>query len=332
MSCLPSGLESSAVQPGVPGKGFHLEPDRRLADYTTFNLGGSCTRLFTCTTPEALRNLLGILDKAKASYLLMGSGSNILVSDEGIDRTVIRYVTKSPVIQHEPKREQCEVSASTLLDQLVCFTVDHGLEGLVFCSGIPGTVGGAIVGNAGAWGQQIADALESVQLMDPLGHTQWVGAHKLGFGYRCSGLMDSTQVVAAARFRLRSGDRRQLETQRKELLAERAKRHPDPSRTPCVGSFFRNIEPTSAAGRRQSAGWFLEQAGAKDLFVGGARVFERHANIIIKSSECSAQHVYDLSRKMADVVRHTFGIQLEREVRLLGRFYHGLDPAPPSFY
>jgi len=188
------------------------------------------------------------------------------------------------------------------------------------CTGIPGTVAGAIVGNAGAWGGQVSDVLESVMLMDRSGNLTEADPSTLAFSYRHSNLKERNDVVVSAVFRISKGDRGALEDERESILVRRAERHPNLSHEPCIGSIFRNIEPTSAADRRQAAGWFLEQAGAKEMKEGGAKVFARHANIIVKCDDCSSQNVRDLAARMAEAVREKFGINLVREVRYLGRF------------
>ena len=130
----------------------------KLADYTTFRLGGSCRALITCQTPYQLETVVERLLERQISFLLIGGGSNLLVSDQGIDSVVVRYIA-SPLIG------SCEgykitVSGSSLLDALVKFALEYSLEGLNYASGIPGTVGGAIVGNAGAFGEQVGGVLE----------------------------------------------------------------------------------------------------------------------------------------------------------------------------
>jgi UDP-N-acetylmuramate dehydrogenase len=205
-----------------------------------------------------------------------------------------------------------------MLDDLAAFAVAQGLEGLVCCTGIPGTVGGAIAGNAGAFGEQIGDRLVSVDLLDRKGGLRTVKPEELGFAYRRSRLQETSDVVVSARLQLGSADRDALARRRREILEIRASKHPDWHATPTAGSFFKNIEPTSKAERRQAAGWFLEQAGAKELRIGGARVYEKHANIIIADAGCKASDVLALSQMMAKSVREKFGFDLQREVRLVG--------------
>lgn len=289
-----------------------------LRDFTTFRLGGPCPCLVSCTTPRQLEVAVGEFAAAGRKFLLIGGGSNLLVSDEGLDAGIIRYYSEEPAIRCHG--DVLEVDGATLLDDLAVFAVEHGLDGLVYASGIPGTVGGAIAGNAGAFGQQIGDRVESVLLVDPSGRKQWQAGKSLGFAYRHSRLQDSGEILVTAILRLPPGDAAELKKQRAAILQQRREKHPDWRKQPTAGSFFKNIEPTSAAERRQAAGWFLEQAGAKSLRVGGARLFEKHANIIVAEHGCTAQDVKDLSKRMAAAVKAKFGFDLSPEVRVIGRF------------
>lgn len=298
--------------------GFDVRGKASLRDFTTFRLGGPCRCLIPCETPRQLETAVGALSAAGEKFLLIGGGSNLLVSDDGLDVTILRYYSENPAIRHHG--DVLEVDAAARLDDLALFAVEHGLDGLVYASGIPGTVGGAIAGNAGAFGQQIGDRMESVLLMEHTGRKRWQNGKNLGFAYRRSRLQDDGEIVVTAVLKLQPGDPAELKKQRNEILDLRRQKHPNWRKQPTAGSFFKNIEPTSAAERRQAAGWFLEQAGVKSMRVGGARIFEKHANIIVTEGECKAQDVVDLSRQMAAAVKAKFGFDLTPEVRMLGRF------------
>ena len=298
--------------------GVDLREKAVLRDFTTFRLGGPCRCLIACETSRQLEAAVGELAAAGEKFLLIGGGSNLLVSDDGLDVAIIRYYSEKPAVHRHG--DVLEVDCAMLLDDLALFTVEHGLDGLVYASGIPGTVGGAIAGNAGAFGKQIGDRTESVLLMDHTGRKRWTSGRNLGFAYRHSRLQNDGEIVVTAVLKLEPGDPAELKKQRAEILDLRRQKHPDWRKQPTAGSFFKNIEPTSAADRRQAAGWFLEQAGAKSMRVGGARIFEKHANIIVTEGDCKAQDVLDLSRQMVAAVKAKFGFDLTPEVRMLGRF------------
>lgn len=292
------------------------QPGPKLSAYTTFRLGGVCRGLTTCSTRADLRRALEALNEVGEDFLLIGGGSNLLVSDAGIDQQVIRFHSDKPLVARQGN--ELVVQASTRLDDLANFAVQEGLDGLICCTGIPGTVGGAIAGNAGAFGEQIGDRIVSVSVMNRAGQERELTPDELGFGYRTSRIPASGMIVVSARVRLKPGERNRLRMRRQEILALRAAKHPDWQRIPTAGSFFKNIEPTSSAERRQAAGWFLEQAGAMALRVGGAHPYEKHANIIVADRGCTAKDVWELSLRMAALVQQQFSITLRREVRLVG--------------
>jgi UDP-N-acetylmuramate dehydrogenase len=294
-------------------------PKARLSDYTTFKLGGCCSVLLDCPDAESLAKTAALLHAAAIDFIVIGQGSNLLVSDEGLEQVVLRYCAEeAPCVTVQGN--YVTVSGHTLFDDLARITIEQGVGDLSFCSGIPGTVGGAIVGNAGAFGKQIGDVVASVVLLDAEGKQREVNGKDLGFEYRTSRLKETGDVVLSAVLRLQSEDVETMASERERILALRRSKHPDWKVMPCAGSVFRNIEPTSAAERRQAAGWFLEEAGAKDFQVGGAHLFDRHANIIIADSDATAMDVFQLTEKMIAAVEVKFGFKLEREVKLLGKF------------
>ena len=290
-----------------------------LRNYTTFRLGGPCPALIDCPDAESLSASARLLVEHGVPLMVIGQGSNLLVSDEGLDAVVLRYCSEDvPCISFDGARVR--VSGSTLLDDLARITIENSMGDLSFCSGIPGTVGGAIAGNAGAFGKQIGDVVESVRLMKLDGTLKVADADALQFAYRSSVLKETGAVVLDAVLKLKVEDRDAMLAERERILELRSTKHPDWKTQPCAGSVFRNIEPTSAAERRQAAGWFLEEAGAKTFRVGEAHLFERHANIIIAEEGASARDVFELSEKMISAVRECFGFDLVREIKLIGRF------------
>lgn len=290
----------------------------QLSKYTTFQLGGACRGLWHCRTPEELQSVIRYLHENSLPFILIGGGSNLVVSDQGIDAFVIRYFTDTPFIHQDGHR--FTVSGSVWLDEFAFLMAAKGFSGINYCSGIPGTVGGAVVGNAGAFGQQVGDVISSVQLLDPQGNLCSVKPKDLDFSYRSSRLKSSQDIVSSVEFSFEPGDAGELLKEREDILKLRAQKHPDITQNPCAGSFFRNVEPTSKAGKRQAAGWFLEQSGGKELSCGGAQIYEKHANIIVKADGCKSQDVFDLAAKMQGCVKERFNLDLKREVRFVGKF------------
>jgi len=304
MSC-PAGLQESGAQ--VIEKAL-------LSNFTTFRLGGPAPWLADCPSLDSFKTCWQL--SRDANPILIGGGSNLLIQDAGVDRPVIRYVEAAPVLKWSGS--QVTIHAGSNLDEVARITAGQGFDGLVMCSGIPGTVGGATAGNAGAFGEQIGDRIVEAELMDAQGRIFSVPREQLGFAYRRSDLQQRREAILRITVALSPGDRDALLARRKDILELRASKHPDWHKTPTAGSFFKNIEPTSKAGKRQAAGFYLEQAGALSMRVGGARTFDRHANIIITEPGATAADVMQLSQMMADAVKQKFGLDLEREVKMIG--------------
>jgi UDP-N-acetylmuramate dehydrogenase len=266
---------------------------------------------------SALVEAVKQLHKNQISFRVMGQGSNLLVADAGVDFSVIRFCSDEPNLQIEGT--EVWVAGNMLLNDLANQTIDAGVGDLSFCCGIPGTVAGAIVGNAGAFGRQIGDVVKSVRLLSREGGIREVAGAELGFAYRRSILKQSNEILLDARLKLEVCDRSEMKAEQDRIMQLRRSKHPDWHTMPCAGSIFKNIEPTSAADRRQAAGWFLEAAGARDFSVGKAHLFEKHANIIIADAGATAQDVLELMERMVAAVQEQFGFRLERELTFWGR-------------
>jgi UDP-N-acetylmuramate dehydrogenase len=298
---------------------FDVIPDAVLSDYTSFQVGGRTPALIQCGTLNDLVETICYLNQKQLSFLVIGQGTNLLVSDKGVDQIIVRFCNEedSSIKQVD---EIITVGGEILLDQLVVRSIELGLGDLGYLSGIPGTVGGAIVGNAGAFGEQIGDVLQRAELLSYTGIRRWVSHDELRFAYRSSALKESEEILLQAELKVTQVDKVDAEKRRNEILKLRREKHPNWKTEPCAGSVFRNIEPTSSAGRRQAAGWFLEEAGAKLFSQGNASIYARHANIIIAEAGASATDVYRLSEKMKQAVKETFNLNLHREIRLVGEF------------
>jgi len=299
---------------------LNVSEDKPLSKYTTFRLGGPCPLFIDGADAEDLTEIIRRLNQNEMPFLVIGQGSNLVVSDAGLDCAVIRFCSENPKIQVDGNR--VVVSGDTLLDDLVVFTIEKEVGDLSFCSGIPGTVGGGIAGNAGAFGRQMGDHLVSAEILGLNGAVRTVKPDELNFSYRHSNLKETGEIVLSAIFELPLENKEIMRRERERIVQFRKEHHPDWRQTPCAGSVFRNIEPSSAAERRQAAGFFLEEAGAKTMQVGGAHIFEKHANMIIGDDNCTAQNVWELSEQMKQAVQQKFDLELIREIRFLGHFRH----------
>ena len=338
-----------------------VNENQPLSECTTFRLGGPCPLLIDNPSADQLPTLIQKLNEQKMPFLVIGQGSNLIISDHGLDCAVIRFCSETPNIQAAyrnsnsathpglrpplQRRGTCEipsiggvperrggslgssktsrfikVSGDTLLDSLALFTIENETGDLSFCSGIPGTVGGGIAGNAGAFGRQMGDHLISAEILGLDGCVRTAMPDEMDFSYRHSRLKETGEIVLSAIFELPFENKENMRRERERIMNFRKESHPDWHDTPCAGSVFRNIEPTSAVERRKSAGYFLEEAGAKSMQVGDAHIFEKHANMIIGGEGCTAQNVWDLSEQMKQAVQQKFDMELIREVRFLGKF------------
>lgn len=283
-----------------------------LAGYTTLGIGGPAELLAEVGLVEDLTEIVGAARMSGLPLTILGEGSNLLISDDGLPGLVV--VNRCRRIWKDGDAVIAEAGAK--LNDLVDFSIDRGLAGLAQMAGIPGTVGGAVIGNAGAYGQSISSVLSSVILLGKTGAVYDQKPEDLGFGYRTSRLKTSTDIVLRADFRLDAGSAAQLRRSADEILAKREAKLP--SRDKCAGSYFKNIKDPTAPYGKLPAGKLLEEAGAKAFRVGQAAVSSRHANVIVNLGGATAVDVRKLAEKMKSAVRAKFGIELEAEVRFLG--------------
>ncbi|NLI78200.1 MAG: UDP-N-acetylmuramate dehydrogenase [Candidatus Riflebacteria bacterium] len=294
------------IRPGIP-----------LREFTTFRIGGKAELFLEVHTEAELAEAVALAQAEGLPWFLLGGGSNLVVSDQGMPGLVIRNLTAdSEVVDAE--RLSIRISSGRRLGALVELAAGHGLTGLEPMTGIPGTVGGAIYGNAGAYGRSIADLLVAATLLDPAtGRIFEVAPEFFRFAYRTSRLKTDPHIILNATFRLSRGETSAIRAQMEDVLAQRHAKHP-PVGIGSAGSFFKNLPPAPGETRRRPAGEVLEKAGAKQMAVGGASVFHKHANFIVNYGEASAADVRALAARLKEKVQALFGIGLEEEVLYIG--------------
>jgi UDP-N-acetylmuramate dehydrogenase len=287
--------------------GLPLREKVGLDQFSSFKIGGPADLFFEARTEDDLKQAVAVAARERFPFYVIGGGTNILFDDEGYHGLIIRNRAEGLA--------DCEglvtVASGTGLSSLLQYSLTRGLVGLEFMAGIPGTVGGALAGNAGAFGRSIGDLLEEAVLADPAGGERRLARQDLGFGYRTSSLQKSHAVVLRAVIEAAPGDRKISEARIKDYLEKRRTKHP-PWATACAGSYFKN--PCSPAGEKVAAGRLLEQAGAKGLAVGGAAVYEGHCNFIVNMGSARARDVLQLAEEMKKRVFGMSGIRLEEEV------------------
>lgn len=300
--------------------GDRWQADVPLAPLTTFKVGGPAEFLADISSEAELRALVREASDAGIPVTPLGGGSNVLVADEGIRGVVVRLrLTDIERVD----RETVRAGAGVTINGLVRWTIGRGLAGLEAWAGTPGTVGGAIRGNAHWGGQDIATRVRSVTLAARDGSIVDVPRDEMGFAYDRSRIIDTGEIVVAASFAVAEGNVEELRARARASLHYR--KQTQPLAMPSAGCIFQNPSPDDAvpAGIPRSAGALIDRAGLKGLRIGGARISERHANFIVNDGGATADDIRQLIERARDEVRRRFGVELRDEVVCLGTFRHG---------
>lgn len=295
----------------LPGTDCPVSSQVPLANLTSFRVGGPAEWY---VAPRQIEDLQASFEWAKSQGLpltLLGAGSNLLISDRGLPGLVIctRHLRHT---YFDETTGQVAVGAGESIARLAWQAADKGWQGLEWAVGIPGTVGGAVVMNAGAHNNCAADILVRVQTLSPDGIVEELTPQDLGFSYRTSMLQGGNRLVTQAIFQLKPGaDAAQVRQITTRHLEQR--RRSQPYHLPSCGSVFRN--PDS-----RPAGWLIEQLGLKGYKIGNAQVAERHANFILNCGGAKANDIFQLIRHVQQQVEQHWSLCLEPEVRILGEF------------
>ncbi len=292
--------------------GLKVKTDEPLARYTTMKIGGPADYFLDVDARPALAAALKVLSAHGAPFHLLGKGSNVLVSDRGVRGAVIRLGEdfKRAVWREEGGRAFVEVGAACAMTQLVREAARRGFGGLEFAEGIPGSVGGALYMNAGAYGSEMEKIVERFEGATPSGEAVAFARDQMVFSYRDSHLPPGT-VVTAVTMRLEKKDANEVSTKVREMVARR--KASQPAGFPNSGSMFRN-PPGDFAGR------LIEAAGWKGRRLGQAQISDRHANFIVNHGGAAAADVKALMDGAREAVKEKFGIELAPEVRFLGEW------------
>ncbi len=272
-------------------------------------MGGEARFLADVSGADSLMAAIEFAREHQLPYFILGRGSNVVFSDAGFDGLVIRVVSKSSFHFSE---NSCEVFAGCSLSALARETIQYGFSGIHLLSGIPGTIGGAVYMNAGAYGQEVSSCIREVRSFDPeTENTVSRSREECGFGYRESLFQKNKEIILSVTFQFQNGNPEVLKEEAAKVMKERKEKQP--LEFPNAGSAFKR----PAAG---FPGALIEAAGLKGFAVGGAQVSEKHANFIINTGSASAQDIYDLSEQIIQKVRDHSGITLEREILFTGKF------------
>lgn len=293
-----------------------------LTKNTTFKVGGIAHFFIEVTEEEKLISLLNFLNSEDIPYFVLGGGSNVLFSDEGFEGVVIKLQTSELKLR---KDNEIVVAAGVLLNKVVNFALQNKLSGMEWGTGIPGTVGGAVRGNAGAMGKENANCLVKVKIWRD-GEVFELDKTECGFGYRESIFKNNKDVILSAVYKLTPGDEKSIKEIMQTNLKQRTGRFPN---LPSAGSFFKNIEVNKWSGKKEDlpeifwergkipVGWLVEQVGMKGFTIGGAKISDEHGNFIINFSNAKQADILSLVETIKEKVYNKFGIELEPEVKII---------------
>jgi UDP-N-acetylmuramate dehydrogenase len=288
--------------------GKSLERSVPLWQYSHFKIGGESDFFFEATTPDDLVKSVAFCRERGFPFYIIGGGFNLLFDDDGFRGLIIR--NRITGIRNSGETE-ISVASGTSLESLLEYCLEEEMGGLEFLVGIPGTLGGAVYGNAGAFDQDIGAVLNRADLLTPGGETIQVDPDFFSFRYRHSRLKELPYILLEARLECFAKDRGHIQSLTQEYLKKREKKHP-PWGVACAGSYFKN--PQLPSGEKVPAAFLLDKAGAKGMQVGDAEVFSGHANFIINRGKATSKDVRELASQLKVLVQKRFEVGLKEEV------------------
>jgi len=321
-------MEHSVVAPaGGPVKDKILR-HVSLSRYTTYHIGGPAEYFAEAACRDDLKALILYARSMRLPLFLLGGGSNVLVSDRGVRGIVVRNI--SGAFSFGPG--EVTVESGLALAALLHEAGERGAGGLEFLAGIPGSVGGALYGNAGAYGRSIGEKLTRATVISPDGIEKTVGRDYFHFSYRHSAIKESGDIILDATLAVEERDPGLIGEEMSRIIEERKGKHPCGAGS--CGCYFKNVDGPGPGGEKISAGKLLEQAGASSMSCGGACVSGKHANFILNRGNATALEIRALAGMIRQKVFEKFNIVLEEEVQLVGDFFrhalaghdHGAGP------
>jgi len=291
-----------------------VEWDCYLKQYTSFSIGGPASAVVTVDRRIELSRLLNFFTKEKIQWRIIGRGTNLLVKDAGFPGVIVilgkEYRAISATFKSSSSDTRLKVGGGCGLGHLSLYCTEQGLTGLEFAGAIPGTVGGSVIMNAGAWGDELSTKIENITLVTVYGELT-VARKDLDFGYRCWNNYEDfggRPVVAEVEFRVRRGDMKEIRERCRVLQGKRRENQPNDYAN--AGSFFKNPE-------NDSAGRLIEACGLKGTQIGGAMISKKHANFFVNQGDATAADVIALMHSVQKKVKRDCGISLEPEVHFI---------------
>lgn len=283
--------------------------DEPMKKHTTFRVGGNADLFVTPKTKEEVKSVVALCKQEGVPYYILGNGSNLLVGDKGYRGVIIQIYKEMNKIEVDDNT--IRVQAGALLSKIGAAALEAELTGFEFASGIPGTMGGAVVMNAGAYGGEMKDILKTVTVLTPEGEILHLKNEELELGYRTSIIAKKGYIVLEAEIALEKGSKEAIKARMDELKVQRTTKQP--LEYPSAGSTFKRPEG-------YFAGKLIQDAGLRGFQVGGAQVSEKHCGFVINKDNATAADVLELMNQVSAIVKEKFGVELEPEVKRLGEF------------
>lgn len=287
----------------------YIKENEPMKNHTTFQTGGPADIFVQPQNEEQVGKVIQYCRERKIPYFILGNGSDLLVSDKGYRGVMISLsdICKIQMIS----KDILEAEAGALLSDVAKYSYQKELTGMEFASGIPGTVGGAVFMNAGAYGGEIKDILLEAKIMERDGKIHWVLPEDLELGYRQSNISKLERTVIAVRLQLAWGEKEKIRARMEELATQR--REKQPLEYPSAGSTFKRPEG-------YFVGKLVDEAGLRGYRVGGAMVSEKHCGFVINVDHATSSEIYQLIQEIQKIIKEKFGVELHTEVRLIGEF------------
>ena len=281
--------------------------DEPMGKHTTFRAGGKADYLVMPSNEEQVRDVVLLLKKENVPYYVMGNGSNLLVRDQGFKGVIIQIARKMNQIRVEG--ETIYAQAGALLSKIAAQALGEGLTGFEFASGIPGTLGGAVMMNAGAYGGEMKQVIVNACVLTSAGEIAVIPADLMELGYRTSVFAKNQDIILSAQLKLEYGNEAVIREYMDELKEQRVSKQP--LEYPSAGSTFKRPEG-------YFAGKLIQDAGLRGFQVGGAQVSEKHCGFVINKDHATATDILSLMEQVSDKVEAKFGVRLEPEVKIIG--------------
>lgn len=300
-------MKLDVLKTKLTDNGINFLENEIMKNHTTFKIGGAVDLFIILNNISELQTVVDLCNEEQIEYMVIGKGSNLLVSDNGISGAVIRL----------PEDEKIKLSGNTItcgagisLSNLCRFAAENGLSGLEFAYGIPGTVGGALYMNAGAYGGEMKDVVVSAEHIDENGTYGMLNLDKMCLGYRSSVYKANRYIITSVTFRLVDDKKEDINARMNDFIGRRKEKQP--LEYPSAGSTFKRPEG-------YFAGALIEQSGLKGAFVGGAKVSEKHCGFVVNTGNATCSDVLNLVENIKNTVFEKFDVMLEQEIVFVGR-------------